>query len=109
MCGQGPIVGNALLRRGRDASSTSRAEVGRRVAVGLTAVVLLLVAACSGDDGGQRDEPGYVDDGKSLSFVAGSEQEKIIDAIVKPWCTEHELNCSFALKGSVDQVLARKT
>ncbi|GIF50721.1 Ca-activated chloride channel family protein [Asanoa ferruginea] len=75
----------------------------RRVATALVAAALLLVGACTSTEEQSSGEPRYVDDAKSLSFVAGSEQEKIIDAIVKPWCTEHELHCTFTLKGSVDQ------
>jgi Ca-activated chloride channel homolog len=76
---------------------------GRRVAAAIGVAVLLLVAACDGGQQGGSGDPRYVDDAKSLSFVAGSEQEKIIDAVVKPWCTAHELSCTFDLKGSVDQ------
>ena len=76
----------------------------RRSAVAAVVIAaFLLVTGCTKDDSTDADGARYADDAKSLSFIAGSEQEKIIDAIVKPWCTEHELTCTFELKGSVDQ------
>ncbi len=59
-------------------------------------LTLLLTAACSGDDAKPLT-------GSSLRLVAGSEQETVLDTIVKPWCEAKEYDCRFTLKGSVDQ------
>jgi Ca-activated chloride channel homolog len=68
-----------------------------------TLAVLLLVAGCSGDDPAGSTNPAYSDDPKVLNIVAGSEQAAVLDTVVKPWCDQHGLTCSFTLKGSVDQ------
>jgi len=65
----------------------------------------LALAGCTGDDdqtpgkGGQ----GYVADPKVLSIVAGSEQQKVLETVVTPWCKSKGYDCRFTLKGSVDQ------
>jgi Ca-activated chloride channel family protein len=79
--------------------------VKTRAAVAVSSVALMLLAgigACSKDEA-DSDTPKYNPDPKSLNIVAGSEQAKVIDTIVRPWCADHGYACTFTLKGSVDQ------
>jgi Ca-activated chloride channel homolog len=62
----------------------------------VVSATLLLTAACS------DDEPKPLT-GSSLRLVAGSEQETVLNTIVKPWCEAKKYDCRFTLKGSVDQ------
>ncbi|WP_117210945.1 vWA domain-containing protein [Allorhizocola rhizosphaerae] len=63
------------------------------------AVVVGLLAGCTDDP----PKPGYDPDPKALSIVAGSEQQAVLDQVVKPWCEARKYACHFTLKGSVDQ------
>jgi Ca-activated chloride channel homolog len=72
----------------------------RRTACSLGLAAALLVAACDRDSG---KPAGYSTDPKTLSIVAGSEQQAVLDTIVKPWCESRKYTCRFTLKGSVDQ------
>lgn len=69
----------------------------RFVAVGVAA--LLLVAGCSDSP---RPASGKAS-ANALRIVAGTEQEAVLNTIVKPWCTAHGYQCPVTLKGSVDQ------
>ncbi|WBB70782.1 vWA domain-containing protein [Micromonospora sp. WMMD812] len=70
------------------------------VAVG--AAALILVAGCT--TGGKSDGPPERRDGATtLRIVAGSEQEKVLATIVRPWCESKGYRCETTLKGSVDQ------
>jgi Ca-activated chloride channel family protein len=72
----------------------------------LAVVVVVASALITGCTRGGQPEPakqGYDADPKSLAIVAGSEQQKVIDTIVNPWCTARKYHCTFTLKGSVDQ------
>jgi len=80
---------------------TTRNPRRRHAAAVLLAAALLLVTACTRPE--KEAAEGYVDDARTLSFVAGSEQEKVIEAVVEPWCAQRGLTCAFTLKGSVDQ------
>jgi Ca-activated chloride channel family protein len=73
----------------------------RAIAATVAAVLVtaLGAAACGDDD----DDAVYSTDPKALNIVAGSEQDKVLSTVVKPWCDEHGYTCSFTLKGSVDQ------
>jgi Ca-activated chloride channel family protein len=44
-------------------------------------------------------------DSSVFSIVAGSEQQSILDQIVLPWCKQHNYNCQYTTKGSVDQAV----
>jgi len=66
-------------------------------------VSAIAIAGCSDDD----EEPkGYSSDPKTLSIVAGSEQQAVLETIVRPWCESKKYTCRFTLKGSVDQARA---
>lgn len=84
---------------------------GGALAVAAIAVILAGgLAACTGDDESDKQgQPGYVADPKVLSIVAGSEQQKVLDTVVGPWCKSRGYDCRFTLKGSVDQARLLKT
>ncbi|NUR31567.1 MAG: VWA domain-containing protein [Catenulispora sp.] len=75
----------------------------------LAAAVTL--AGCTSDDGDQpkNGQPGYVADPKVLNLVAGSEQQKILDTVVGPWCKSKGYDCRFKTLGSVDQARLLKS
>lgn len=85
----------------------------RRGALAVAAIAVILaggLAACTGDDeNGKQSQPGYVADPKVLSIVAGSEQQKVLDTVVAPWCQSKGYDCRFTLKGSVDQARLLKS
>ncbi|GIH06175.1 hypothetical protein Rhe02_42420 [Rhizocola hellebori] len=56
----------------------------------------MLTSACT-DDGEKPIS------GSTLRLVAGSEQEAVLNTVVKPWCEAKKYDCRFTLKGSVDQ------
>ncbi|MBA3945093.1 MAG: VWA domain-containing protein [Herpetosiphonaceae bacterium] len=79
-----------------------------------TVVVLLVMlmasvgmSACGGTSNvvttGATAVTTYNADPAVLNIIAGSEQEKILNEIVVPWCRSHKLTCNYTLKGSVDQ------
>lgn len=84
---------------------------GGALAVAAIAVILAGgLAACTGDDEKDKQgQPGYVADPKVLSIVAGSEQQKVLDTVVAPWCQSKGYECKFTLKGSVDQARLLKS
>jgi Ca-activated chloride channel homolog len=67
----------------------------------------MLAAACTPGPSPSPDRteagPGYVEDAKTINIVAGSEQEAVLEQIVKPWCQAHQYTCNTEQKGSVDQ------
>ena len=70
--------------------------------------VLPLCAACGGSGGGGGGtSTGSIakpnGDAKTLNIVAGSEQQKVLEDVVLPWCKKHGLTCNYTLLGSVDQ------
>jgi Ca-activated chloride channel family protein len=74
----------------------------------LTLLALLpLAVACgsSGGGGGTAASPPTTasSNPKVLNIVAGSEQQKVLDEVVVPWCKKHGLTCNYTLLGSVDQ------
>jgi len=77
----------------------------RGKALVVTAIVAVLaLAGCTGDDEESgKGNQGYSADPKVLSIVAGSEQQKVLDTVVAPWCKSKGYDCRFTLKGSVDQ------
>jgi Ca-activated chloride channel family protein len=78
------------------APATNEDVKTRSLLATLATAALLLTAACS------DDEPKPLT-GSSLRLVAGSEQETVLNTIVKPWCEAKKYDCRFTLKGSVDQ------
>ncbi|HZM78726.1 MAG TPA: vWA domain-containing protein [Candidatus Limnocylindrales bacterium] len=74
----------------------------RRAAIALTLATTLVIAGCSDDE----EPKGYSSDPKTLTIVAGSEQQAVLETIVKPWCESKKYTCRFTLKGSVDQARA---
>ena len=85
---------------------------GRALAVAAIAVILAGgLAACTDDDKNPdgNGQTGYVSDPKVLSIVAGSEQQKVLDTVVGPWCKSKGYDCRFTLKGSVDQARLLKS
>jgi Ca-activated chloride channel homolog len=81
------------MRFGRRAVST----------IAFVLVTAMVMAGCSDDD---EKPPGYSSDPKTLNIVAGSEQQAVLETIVKPWCASKKYTCQFTLKGSVDQARA---
>jgi Ca-activated chloride channel family protein len=74
----------------------------------LTLLALLpLAAACGGPGGGggtlAHPPTAPNTDSKVLNIVAGSEQQKVLDEVVVPWCKDHGITCNYTLLGSVDQ------
>ncbi|MFC4148074.1 vWA domain-containing protein [Micromonospora mangrovi] len=65
------------------------------------AALLMLVAGCTAGDP-QARRTGAPTSG-TLRLVAGSEQQSVIDTIVKPWCADRHYRCEVTFKGSVDQ------
>ncbi|TDC85826.1 VWA domain-containing protein [Micromonospora sp. KC606] len=63
---------------------------------------MVLAAGCTSDEPDPRGSAG-IDGGSSLRIVAGSEQESVVETIVKPWCASKGYRCDITLKGSVDQ------
>jgi Ca-activated chloride channel family protein len=71
----------------------------RREALALSVAAVIVLAGCSSKD--KESDPA-----KTLRIVAGSEQQTVLDTIVKPWCESKKYTCHFTLKGSVDQARA---
>jgi Ca-activated chloride channel homolog len=75
----------------------------------LLAILPLIAGACGGSSvggaGGPAAKPPVTANGdaKVLNIVAGSEQQKVLDEVVVPWCRDHGLTCNYTLLGSVDQ------
>jgi Ca-activated chloride channel family protein len=71
------------------------------------ALLPLAASACGGSStaGGTAPNPpsSPSSNPKVLNIVAGSEQQKVLDEVVVPWCREHGLTCNYTLLGSVDQ------
>ncbi|WP_146167661.1 vWA domain-containing protein [Micromonospora sp. MH33] len=67
----------------------------------LAAIMLVLVTGCTSEKG----EPGRTGPPRpgALRIVAGSEQQSVVDTIVKPWCASRRYTCEVTFKGSVDQ------
>jgi Ca-activated chloride channel homolog len=77
----------------------------RKFVAGALAVLALIVAGCSGGNGGSKSDSAdtYNSDPKVLSIVMGSEQRLVFDQIVRPWCDKNGLTCNAKELGSVDQ------
>lgn len=80
----------------------------------LTLLALLpLAAACGGPGGGggtlAHPPTAPNADSKVLNIVAGSEQQKVLDEVVVPWCKKHGITCNYTLLGSVDQARLLQT
>lgn len=70
----------------------------------IAVAMVLLVSGCTGGDDPSPGEDGGYDAGpQALSIIAGTEQESVLNTIVKPWCTSKGYRCDITLKGSVDQ------
>jgi Ca-activated chloride channel family protein len=73
----------------------------------LTLLALLPLAVACGSSGGggtATNPPASANSNpKVLNIVAGSEQQKVLDEVVVPWCRKHGLTCNYTLLGSVDQ------
>ncbi|MDM4719325.1 vWA domain-containing protein [Micromonospora sp. WMMA1363] len=67
----------------------------------LAAVMLVLVAGCT--IGTRSAERSGASTNGALRIVAGSEQQSVVDTIVKPWCAARQYACDVTYKGSVDQ------
>ena len=73
------------------------------------ALLPLAAAACGGSSGGggggtSASPPTSANaNAKVLNIVAGSEQQKVLDEVVVPWCRKHGITCNYTLLGSVDQ------
>jgi Ca-activated chloride channel homolog len=80
-------------------------RVNRRMNALIAAGVatLLIGAGCTVGAGSDNGSKTTGTNPKALRIVAGSEQESVINTIVKPWCSSHGYQCSITLKGSVDQ------
>ncbi|MFR9780810.1 vWA domain-containing protein [Micromonospora sp. MS34] len=72
----------------------------RRIAA-LAAAVLVLATGCTTGDPETRRSGGPASG--TLRMVAGSEQQSVVDTIVKPWCAARHYRCEVTFKGSVDQ------
>jgi Ca-activated chloride channel family protein len=72
------------------------------------ALLPLAAAACGGSGGGgggpaASPPTAPSSNPKVLNIVAGSEQQKVLDEVVVPWCEKHGITCNYTLLGSVDQ------
>jgi Ca-activated chloride channel family protein len=72
------------------------------------ALLPVAAAACGGSGGGgggtSPTPPASANPKPNvLEIVAGSEQQKVLDEVVVPWCRKHGLTCNYTLLGSVDQ------
>lgn len=84
-------------------------RLGKRLrALFVTAGAAVLLVACTSGPSSTPNQttgtgPGYVEDGKTINIVAGSEQDAVLEQIVKPWCQAHQYTCNTEQKGSVEQ------
>ncbi|GAA3729662.1 hypothetical protein GCM10022225_08970 [Plantactinospora mayteni] len=69
----------------------------------VAAATVMLAAGCTSDKPPAGGTGGDRTGGTSLRIVAGSEQESVVNTIVKPWCASKGYTCDVTLKGSVDQ------
>ncbi|WP_433533257.1 vWA domain-containing protein [Micromonospora sp. CA-263727] len=69
----------------------------------VAAAMMVLAAGCTGGEPDPRGSGGIDTDPSALRIVAGSEQESVVETIVKPWCASRGYRCDVTLKGSVDQ------
>ncbi|WP_233513712.1 vWA domain-containing protein [Micromonospora craterilacus] len=69
----------------------------------VAAAMMVLATGCTGDEPDPRGSGGPGGDASSVRIVAGSEQESVVETIVKPWCASKGYHCDVTLKGSVDQ------
>ncbi|MFG3685599.1 VWA domain-containing protein [Micromonospora sp. NPDC047740] len=67
----------------------------------LAVAVLVLITGCTTDGPTTRRTDGPATG--TLRMVAGSEQQTVVDTVVKPWCAERHYQCEVTFKGSVDQ------
>ncbi|MFJ8577295.1 VWA domain-containing protein [Micromonospora sp. NPDC093277] len=67
----------------------------------LIAAVAVLLTGCTTNEP-TKDRSGAPTSG-TLRMVAGSEQQSVVETIVKPWCDSHHYRCDVTFKGSVDQ------
>ncbi|MEU5720781.1 VWA domain-containing protein [Micromonospora sp. NPDC047738] len=67
----------------------------------LAVAVLVLITGCTTDRPTTRRTDGPATG--TLRMVAGSEQQTVVDTVVKPWCAERHYQCEVTFKGSVDQ------
>ncbi|MEV4624835.1 VWA domain-containing protein [Micromonospora sp. NPDC049523] len=71
---------------------------------GTALAVALLLTGCTDDGPPDPDRSGASGPvGTTLRIVAGSEQQSVIDTIVKPWCDAKGYRCPVTFMGSVDQ------
>jgi Ca-activated chloride channel family protein len=67
----------------------------------LAMMMSLLVTGCT--TGTPADRPTGGPAAGRLRIVAGSEQQSVIETIVRPWCAGRHYTCDVTFKGSVDQ------
>jgi Ca-activated chloride channel family protein len=72
-----------------------------RVKALLIAAIAVVLAGCTSSP--DEKQSGYSDNPKVLSIIAGTEQQKVLETVVRPWCSGKGYDCRFTLKGSVDQ------
>jgi Ca-activated chloride channel family protein len=78
--------------------------------IGMLITMSMILAACGASSVAPAPAPvQYNPDPKVLSIVAGSEQEKILNEVVAPWCKSQGYTCTYTLKGSVDQARLLKS
>lgn len=64
----------------------------------------VMVAGCGSSGSGGTSSTIKLDDNADvLNIVAGSEQKKILEQIVTPWCKDKGYECNYKFLGSVDQ------
>jgi Ca-activated chloride channel family protein len=79
------------------------ADVRVKRLTALAAAVLVLLAGCTSKPPSPARTGSYQNNPKSLNIIAGSEQESVVNELVKPWCASKGYSCAVTLKGSVDQ------
>lgn len=76
----------------------------KRVTLLAVVAIAIMVSGCGGTSGTSADEGVKLDEsGEVLNIVAGSEQKKIVEQVVTPWCEDKGYECNFEFMGSVDQ------
>ncbi|SBT55012.1 vWA domain-containing protein [Micromonospora narathiwatensis] len=72
----------------------------RRLPALIVAAAMLLTGCTTSEPTSERT--GAPTSG-TLRVVAGSEQQSVVETIVKPWCASRHYRCEVTFKGSVDQ------
>lgn len=77
----------------------------RKISLLVIMTIAVVVAGCgsSGSSDSSSSTVKLDDSSEVLNIVAGSEQKKILEQVVTPWCNDKGYKCHYKLLGSVDQ------